>query len=282
MTTLLSAPPAKAVKAAGDGHYYGYNPDSKTWYPLYEEGGTFGLAAAREAKANGLIVAPSVTGVIGVKRNPSIEKYMMENVAKACWVQAARWTAYESSEGFVEEAITTASHSSRGAMDLGTNIHTALEHSVKRDEWDAAYSIYVDAVHKAYAETGIAVGISAEECVGSILYGVAGKADIVHEASMTIGDIKTRGHKLNKVKASRVPTYRDSDQLQVAALGYMKWGNQFFLGGRGIVFGVSTTQPGLVTPHVFEGKDLVPAFECFLALNTAWRYIHNFDPRVQQ
>src|SRR5207244_2191469 len=114
-----------------------------------------------------------------------------------------------------------------------------------------------------------------EQCIGSLKYGYAGKADDLSDG-MTVADYKSR-----KSKGKKVPSY-ETDAVQLAAYGFAKWGNEFFKKGRGIILAISTTEPGLVTPHVFSGPDLVKAFQAFLALTETWRYINSFDPRQSE
>jgi len=277
-TATLDAPPAVAEKSNADGHFYGYCNETGKWFPLYAEGETFRLGAARAMHAKGHIVVPSVTGVIGVMRKYQIEEYQKKAAAKAG--RDTPMADYDSEDAWLKHCLAVADSASRGAMDLGTRVHKASENCIIGQDYDADMAKYVLPLHECIAQYGMATGISAEECAGSQRHGVAGKFDIIHEGTMTCGDIKTRGHKLNKVKPSRVPYY-ETDLMQVAAGGFFKWGNRFFQEGRGIVFGVSTVQPGLVTPHVFTGKELVEPFSTFLALTQVWRYINNFDPRVK-
>jgi hypothetical protein len=277
MTTLQSAPPAKAdtSKARGDGHFYAHTAE-RGWYPLYADGGTFGLKAARELKATGVVVVPSVTGYIAEKRKHQIEDYGKKQAALAA--RDIPMASFANEDDWLDAVLAKADGASRPAIDLGSRIHKAVENCIGGESWDADLAVYVDATMKEIAVAGMNNVVS-EECVGSLKYGAAGKLDLSDEPTMTIGDIKTRGHKINKVKVSRVPYY-ETDLMQVAAYGYFRFGNDFFNKGRGIVFGVSTVVPGLVTPHTFAGRDLVEAFSTFLALTQVWRFSHDFEPRV--
>ena len=280
MSTLFTeAPAAKAEtgKSSGDGHYYGYDRDAGKWFPLYAEGGTFGLAAAREMRAKGHIAVPSVTGIIGTMRKRMIEDWQMREAAKAALNHKP--DDYATTDEWLDVVVSEAKNASRAAMDLGTRVHKAIEQSILGEDYDASMQVYVDGVRAKLVEAGIGDGLTAEECAGSLEHGVAGKFDIIHDATLTICDAKTRGHKVNKTKISRVPSY-NSDEMQIAAGGFFKWGRRFFKEGRGIVFGVSTIQPGLVTPHVFTGPELIEPFSTFLALCQVWRFDNNFDPRI--
>jgi hypothetical protein len=271
--------PAVPKAESGDGHFYGYTKE-RGWFPLYKDGGTFGMREARKLHEAGQIAMPSATGYIKCLNKPHLTDWMMEEVAKACYAQMNSTPANEvwPESDFVEAALETARNVSKPSMDLGTAVHAQVERAIKGEDYDAKYQVYVDAVMKELDAAGMS-GCQAELCTGSLKYGIGGKIDMSHDASMSIGDLKTRGsHRVNKVKPSKVPYY-ESDLMQTACYGYCRYGNAFFISGRAVIFGASTLIPGLVTPHVFTGKELVPAFEAFLALTAVWRYTHSCDPR---
>lgn len=281
MSTLNeSAPPATADTSSSkaDGHYYEYIADTKKWVPLYVEGGTVKLSNAREWQAAGRLVVPSVTGILSVMRKYSIEDYGKKQAAKAALRNPRDQFATE--EEWLDKVLAEADGASRGAMDLGTRVHGAVESFLLGKDYNADMQQYVNGIVAAMNEHGVHSDPSPEECAGSLRYGVAGKFDIVHRGTTTVCDIKTRGHKLNKKKPSRVPYY-ETDTMQVAAGGYFIFGNRFFTEGRGIIFGTSTIQPGLVTAHVFTGPELVEAFSTFIALTQVWRFVNNADFRVK-
>lgn len=272
------APIAAAKQDHGDGHFYGYTKD-RGWFPLYNEGGTFGMREARKLHEAGQIAMPSATGYIKCLNKPHLTDWQMEEVAKAMFDLVADGGYGEKHKpDMVEQAMETARNVSKPSMDLGTAVHNAVEKCIKGEEYDAKYQVYVDAVMKELEAVGMS-GCQAELCTGSLKYGIGGKIDMSHDATLSIGDLKTRGsHRINKVKPSKVPYY-ESDLMQTACYGYCRYGNAFFISGRAVIFGASTLIPGLVTPHVFTGKELVPAFEAFLALTAVWRFTHNCDPR---
>lgn len=280
-TTLNQAAPAATSNRSDNQHFYGYTKQ-RGWFPLYAENSGFTLKEARKMHEAGEIAMPSATGYIKCLNKPHLVDWQMEEVAKACWGQTQAGMAEGfvgfTEEWFVERAIETAHNASKPSMDLGTAIHNAVEKCLKGEDYDAKYQVYVDAVMKELELAGMA-GCAAEECTGSLKHGIGGKIDMSHDASLTIGDLKTRGsHRINKVKPSKVPYY-ETDLMQTAAYGYCRYGNAFFISGRAVIFGASTLIPGLVTPHIFAGKELVPAFEAFLGLTTAWRFTNKCDPR---
>lgn len=282
------APHAVAPKGSGDfkgGHYYGRRPVPSApmlrdihhyeWFPLYEPEKNFTLRQARKIQAEGGVAVPSVTTYFGALAKQQLVQWGQENVAKACWDMqrdgnpADTWTL----DTWIDKALATASGASKGARDLGTRIHKAIELRVGGGAYENALSPYVDAVVEERSELLI-TNSAQEECVGSMKYGYAGKGDDFSDG-MTVTDYKSRKSKGKKVAV------HETDPMQLAAYGYAKWGNAFFKKGRGIILAISTTTPGLVTPHVFTGPELVEAFNAFLSLTATWRYINNFDPRSQ-
>jgi len=280
MSAILNMTDAPIVqeKRTDGQHFYGYTKD-RGWFPLYDEAKNFTLKDARKLHEAGEIAMPSATGYIKCLNKPHLTDWQMEEVAKACWSNAGNAVdSIQTKDEWIEAAMETARNVSKPSMDLGTAVHAQVERAIKGEDYDAKYQIYVDAVMKELDAAGMS-GCQAELCTGSLKYGIGGKIDMSHDATLSIGDLKTRGsHRINKVKPSKVPYY-ESDLMQTACYGYCRYGNAFFISGRAVIFGASTLIPGLVTPHVFTGKELVPAFEAFLALTAVWRYTHNCDPR---
>ena len=268
MTTLVSAPPAKAVAASNDGGHW-YALKANQWSPLYKEGGTFTLREARKLKEAGDVVVPSVTTIFKGLHKPQLERWKMEQVAKAAL--ATPHSPDVSDEDWISNVLALASNSSKGAMDLGTRIHKAIENSLDNESWDVELDPYASPVLK-YMEANNLSGQS-EVCCGSPKYGYAGRCD--YSGSLLVADFKSR-----KSSRGKVGSYT-TDEMQLAAYGFALYGNDYFTKGTGLVFGISTSEPGLMTPHVFTGADLVQAFEAFLGLVTVWRYDNAFDPRVQ-
>lgn len=269
MSTLMAAPPATAPKREEGGHWYGHTPEAG-WYPLYKEGGTFTLREARKMAAEGHVAVPSVTTIFKMLNKRQLIDWMRTNVAKACLAHPR--SAFANDEQYIEHVLAVADNASKGAADLGTSIHKAIEQALSHDSWDASLDAYVSPVLKAMEDAGIK-GIS-ESCAGSLKYGYGGRVDISEGATMTVCDFKSR-----KSRKGKVTSY-GTDRQQLAAYGFALWGNAFFTQGRGIIYGISTSEPGVLTPHEWTGRELVPAFEAFLGLCAAWRFEHEFDPRV--
>lgn len=274
MITLQSAPPAKADRSAEaiGGHWYAHE-ESKGWFPLYKEGGTFTLREARKVKLEGGIVVPSVTTIFKLLYKKQLVDWMKGNVAKAA-LDTSRQD-FGTDEDYIDFVLSKAENASFGAADLGSRIHKAIENCIGGLDYDASLAPYVDAVNGELAKLGLSAPVS-ESCAGSLKYGYAGRVDLSSAGELAVVDFKSR-----KSKGKKVGSY-DTDQMQLAAYGFALFGNPFFKSGKGYIYAVSTTQPGLITVHEFTGPSLVPAFEAFLGLCHAWRFINNFDPRVTQ
>ena len=268
----MTAPAAKVAGDKADGHYYGYTKE-RGWFPLYADGGTFGLRDARKLHEAGEIAMPSATGYLSVMPSYQLDKYKQENAAKA----GRDIPMIGDEKEWLDQCLDRAASASHAARDLGSAIHKNFELASIGKDYASEYSPYVQPLTAAIAEHGL-TGFESEVCVGSLRYGVGGKADIIHRPTKTIADVKTRGHRVNKSKPSRVPSY-NKDRAQLSCYGYCTFGNAFFISGRGLILATSTIQPGLITPHEFTGKELVQDFEAFLAATAIWRWDNNCDPR---
>ncbi len=273
-TLFTPAPAAVAPAGSGDfkgGHYYGQD-DAGNWIPLYAPGKNFTLREARKLHADGKVAAPSVTTYMGTIAKPQLDQWKQENVAKACWAQHFASTIWHGEDEWVYAALATASGASKGAMDLGTQIHGAIENFVGGVDYDADMQVYVDAVAKERTRLGITKSYP-EISIGSLKYGYAGRCDD-HTDDLLILDYKSR----KSTGKKKVASY-ETDSVQLAAYGFARFGNEFFKSGRGAIFAISTTEPGLVTVHEWTGAALVQPFEAFLAMTAVWRFTNNFDPR---
>jgi hypothetical protein len=269
MLTLNQTAPAAKAASQDAGHYYLHS--AGTWSPLYTPEKNYTLREARKDKAAGKQVVPSVTTIQKVLHKQMLLNWKMEQVAKACFSAGKEGAIWSSMEDYVDAMVARADGASAGAADLGTKIHAADEANFFGHDYDAAMKPYVDAISIARIQAGVRT-IGRETACGSLEHGYGGKCD-EHGQGMTICDIKSR-----KSKGKKVASY-ETDAFQLAAYGYALFGADFFTGGRGIIFAVSTTDVGLVTTHTFTGPELRPAFDAFLALCAVWRYTSKFDSR---
>lgn len=274
---MQDAPIAAPASTSDSSHWYQYADGA--WSPLYTPEKNYTLREARKDKAAGLVVVPSVTTIFKVLAKPQLVKWQMEQAALAMYELACNSDSrtpgrFDSREEMVETALNTAGNASKGAMDLGTKIHAAIEDALAGRDWGAEMDAYVRPVLQKRADMGIKQSVQ-EQCVGSIKYGYAGRGDDRSDSTKTFRDYKSR-----KSKGKKVPTY-ETDFVQLAAYGFAAWGNEFFRTGTAELWGISTSEPGLLTVATKTGPELVPDFECFLALTNVWRRLNDFDARVK-
>jgi hypothetical protein len=277
MSTLLQeAPAAKAEKAQESSHWYEYT--AGVWQPLYTPEKSFTLREARKATKEGRMVVPSVTTYFKALNKQSLIDWKVEAAVRAAARRSGDISIFTDQKGideWVDSVIAEASHSSRGAMDLGTNIHTAIEQATAGQDYDAAMQVYVEPAMAVRRNEGL-VSVSVEECVGSVERGYAGRCDEFF-SGMIVGDNKSRKTRPGK----KVATY-ETDACQLAAYGYAKFGGAFFEGASdrgGVIFVISTSEPGRVEPVWFTRAELYEAWLGFESLTGVWRYINSFDPR---
>lgn len=279
ITLNQDAPAAKAEKRSDQGsHWYSYDTKIEQWSPLYEPGGSFTLRQARKLKAAGQIVVPSVTTYFKVLHKQMLVDWKIEQALKAAAMSpfVTPWAGAsdaETMDEWIDRIAAKADGASRGAADLGTRIHTAIEQAVNGEDYEAECQGYVYPVLKLRKELGL-VSIGPEACIGNTTLGYAGRCDDRFEG-MVVGDYKSR-----KTKPGRKVASYETDVIQLAAYGFAQWGDAFLLGGKGIIFVISTTEAGRVEPVHFTAKELREAFLAFTDLTGVWRYINSFDPRT--
>lgn len=269
MTLNEQAPAAVAQKAqTAGGHWYSHD-DARGWFPLYEPGKNYTLRDARKLKETGAVVVPSVTTYFNVLHKQMLVDWLIGQHLDVA-LKTAR-SEFANDEQWKEHVSSIADNSSKGAMDLGTRIHTAYELAVGGGDYEAELDVYVQPALREREKLGLKM-IAQEICLGSLKYGYGGRTDELCDG-MTVVDVKSR-----KSRKAKVGSY-STDEMQLAAYGFAKWGNEFFRSGRGVILGLSTSEPGVITAHIFTGPELVPAFEAFLGLMQVWRFENNFDPR---
>lgn len=265
------APAAKAVPTDSS-HWYSHTPEWG-WRPLYTPEKNYTLREARKAKEAGECVVPSVTTYFKCLHKQQLLDWKIEQAIRYADANPRGATLIEE---WIDSVTSKADSARRPAADLGTAIHAAVELAIADKPYDAAMDVYVQAVLAERAKLGIK-SLGVETCCGSKSFGYGGKCD-EHAEGMLIVDLKSRKSKRTATgKLSKVTSY-STDKMQTAAYGYALFGDEFFTKGAGIVLGISTTEPGLVTPHIFMGDELLEAFDAFRGLIKIFAFENNFSP----
>jgi hypothetical protein len=272
VATMNAAPNATASRKDGENagsHWYEYRAGHTS--PLYKEGGVVTLREARKYKTDGKVVLPSVTTIFKCLHKQMLVDWLMGQAA----VAATKFdrSAFSSESDWLDAVLGAANNSSRGAMDLGTRIHKAIELGLEGGEYDADMEVYAKPTFAKLEEIKFKL-VAQEICVANPKVGYAGRCDLLGE--MEVLDAKSR-----KTTPGRKVRGYGTDLMQLLAYGVAHYGPDFLTQGvcRNVV--ISTTEPGRVEIITHDPNDYARAWDAFLGLTAVWRFESNFDPRIQ-
>jgi hypothetical protein len=178
------ASPDKSTDFTG-GHWYGHE-QPQGWFPLYAPGKNFTLREARKVQKEGKVCVPSVTTYFKVLHKQMLVDWLIgQHLDVALRTPVAQ---FANTEEWKEHVQNVASNSSRGAADLGTSIHAAIELAVGGQDYAADMRQYVEPVLAERARLGL-TSVAQEKAVGSLKYGYGGKVDDIC-TDLTIVDYK--------------------------------------------------------------------------------------------
>lgn len=271
VATMNAAPNATASRKDSENagsHWYEYNAGHTS--PLYREGGVVSLREARKYKAEGKTVLPSVTTIFKCLHKQMLVDWLMGQAATAALKVDRAQFATESD--WLDAVMSLANNASRGAMDLGTRIHKAIELGLEGGDYEADMEVYVKPTFAALDKIGFKL-VAQEICVAEPAIGYAGRCDLLGE--MEVLDAKSR-----KTTPGRKVRGYGTDLMQLLAYGYAYYGPSFLDMGicRNVV--ISTTEPGRVEIITHDQSDFHKAWDAFLGLTAVWRFENNFDPRI--
>lgn len=229
----------------------------------------------RDAKEQKLL--PSITGILSVIDNPSLNRWKMGKVAEYCF--HAPPIGDEQMDEYVSNALSKALDEVSEAAELGTRIHANIEADLKGQavphvgpEMDMA----INAIDKV---KGLGLDIQASELtVVSHEYGYAGTTDLA----------VTKGHqcgildfKSTKTQPGEPVSSKFGHLPQIAAYHVAHWEH----GGRikdnaiGYNIYISTTEPERIEVVEYSAAEMREAFEMFCSALQIWRYKNGYDPR---
>ncbi len=224
----------------------------------------------RDARRLGLY--PSVTGILGVLAKPGLEKWKLDQVARAS-LRTPKM-AEESEDYWCNRVRTAAFEQVEQAADLGTMIHGALEAAMAGEPYADDLRTYVEPVLAWKQQVGIEI-IDRESRLVNKQHGFAGTADVLFRYGRNgigILDYKTR-----KTKPGEDVQAYDNQAMQLAAYGATYWGEEHI--GRVLAANIfiSTTEPGRVV--VVKHPDPTRDWQAFRMVAALWRYVNGYDPR---
>ena len=227
----------------------------------------------KDARDNGWL--PSCTTILDVLGKPQLEKWKMEQVAKACW-RGMPNEEQITEEAYVRQMIDAAFQQVDDAASLGTDIHDALEKWFQgRGDYRPDLEVYVQAVDKWVKAEGIEFQKHELRLVNRAA-GYAGTTDAIIRCKRGRGilDFKSR-----KTTAGKPCTPYDTQPMQIAAYHAAAGMMPLSRDHCGVNLFISTTEPGRVDATWYDHAQLQDGLEAFDAALTLWRYVRGYDPR---
>jgi hypothetical protein len=231
-----------------------------------------GLRATTIKDARSMGLFPSVTNILSVIAKPGLDKWKLQQVAKAAY--SSPRNGDESEQYYADRIIEAAFDQVVEAADLGSQIHEALEKILEGEPVEDALLPYVQPTIAWKQEKGLTF-TEREIVLVNGAEGYAGRCDVIakgKKGQLVILDYKTR-----KTKPGEPATPYDGQGAQLAAYAVARWGSAMLPNVTAANVFISTTEPGRM--DVCKHDDLAGEWEYFKAACAIWRKIKGFDPR---
>lgn len=231
-----------------------------------------GMRNVTVTDARKLGLFPSVTNILGVIAKPGLDKWKLQQVAKAAFNRPP--DGKESAEYFTDRIIESAFDQVVDAADFGSRIHDALEKIFEGEPVEEELQPYVQPTLDWKREKGLTF-THREITLVNAGEGYAGRCDVIAQGKkgqLVILDYKTRKTK----EGEKVATY-DGQGMQLAAYAVAHWGEAMLEKVTAANVFISTTEPGRM--EVCKHDDLVSEWHAFKAACLLWRKMKGFDPR---
>lgn len=242
-------------------HFYTKEGEARYSVPNKSKGGTR-PTTTRDARGQGWL--PSPTEVIKTLARPALTEWLIRNAILA--FATAQDVEGESLDDRIKRVLDVENQQdqeSRAAMDLGSQIHEAIELALAGNGYSPNLSNYVCAALYELIQFGLVIG-SEKILVGD---GYAGKTDCIctNHQVVTVVDFKT---------AKNIPKKPyDEALIQIAAYcGAL--GNVGDNKIDGVLIYISTSNPGEI--KVFKSENWPSDFKRFKFLLEFWKISNNF------
>jgi hypothetical protein len=231
-----------------------------------------GMRNVTVTDARKLGLFPSVTNILSVLAKPGLDKWKLQQVAKAAFNRPP--DGKESAEYFTDRIIESAFDQVVDAADFGSRIHDALEKIFEGEPVEEELLPYVQPTLDWKREKGLTF-THREITLVNAGEGYAGRCDVIAQGKkgqLVILDYKTRKTK----EGEKITTY-DGQGMQLAAYAVAHWGEAMLDKVTAANVFISTTEPGRM--EVCKHDDLVSEWHAFKAACLLWRKMKGFDPR---
>jgi hypothetical protein len=213
---------------------------------------------------------PSVTTYIDLRANEAIVQARLKDIAKACYENPPIYD--ETFDGWYKNMQLKANTEGKKAMQLGTDIHAAIEAHYTDRPYDFKWDAYVRPTVEVVSTLGI-VPLEHEKVLVNAKEGYAGTTDMTFSYSGGSGILDYKSQKFQKK-----PNEYDSYTWQLAAYHMAQYG-AILDGDVGYNIYISTATPGLVVPVKRTADELRHGWEVFSGLLSQYRLTSGFDPR---
>jgi len=242
-------------------HFYdGITGDPRYTVPNKSKPGEDRPTTLRDAKQFGYV--PSVTTILQILDKPQLNRWKQEQVLYASLTMPK---GNFTDEQWINAIIEDSKAQSRQAMDLGTQVHAAIQGVYENVQPSPEFEVYtmatVEAIHK---EFGLMNWIPEQSFAHPLRYG--GKVDL--NCSIVVIDFKTtslNGEKLKKAgydeHVLQLAAYRLGLKLEHASLCNVY---------------ISTTVPGEVYLKIWSDEEALWATKSWLALLEFWKISKKF------
>lgn len=222
---------------------------------------------------------PSVSAYTKMLAAPGLVNWQKRKVAEVCFKAPA--IGDENMEEWISNVVRLSEDDAKGAADVGTKVHAALEAELTGHDWHKDEEIELpggtvvwmhNMVQPALDKVkGLSLLIEdAEKVLVNNAEGYAGTTDLVF--SNGVLDYKT---KRTKEGEKVVPS--ETHPMQIAAYIMARFGSLWGRVGYNVY--ISTTEIGRVEIVKYDEKELIEAWNAFLACATLYRYVTGYDAR---
>ncbi len=256
-------------------HWYSDTCEAVFQVPNKSKGG---MRPTRITDAMERKLLPSVTTILGVLARPQLDRWKLEQVAKACLADAISGYFTTDEELYCRTMIEDAFKQVDTAADLGTAIHEAIEQHFTGKPYNQALLPYVEAVDKWVKDEEV-VFEKHELRLASKSHGFAGTTDAVIKCKRGHGilDFKSR-----KTQPGKPATPYDTHPMQIAAYDVAYFHVMPEPDRIGCNLFISTTEPGRVDATWYDSKELTAAWNAFAACRDLWVHLRGYDPRIME
>lgn len=271
--------------------------DGSHWYdgegmpvhevPLKEKDG-MRPTTIRDART--LNLSPSVTNVMGILKNKSIDDWSNDLLTKETFLSPTfKDLSGESYDEYKQRIYREVSKKKKEAPEFGSTYHNYMEAWAKStiQGVDSKFKPLVEATIEFLGNEGLRV-VWAEFNLKPRLTGVGGQIDLIAWSERLqkhiIADYKT----VSTLKKDGTPKPKwkpyESHRRQISRYkqGLIQMFGEKYEDSLCLIIGVSKDQPGRVIPYYLSEEEEAKALKEFEAIYGCWKAIKNYYPNVEE